>query len=193
MRILPVKLIKSGDLGSFLSVGAHDAHAGEILLGARANLGKEILNFFEARVNLLPEEFYGKRNQRHGHKKQQRELPVDHKQDRQDDDHHEHRLQAVHDHRAGQLAHRGEIIRRAGHQITRAVVLKKRQRLSDQGGVKIVAEIVLNVARHADQNSALEKKKDPAHGAGPEDLQRGNRQSGPRNLGPFRVKRIADD
>ena len=39
------------DLGVFLRVGANDAHAGEILLHAAADIGEHFLDHFEAIVN----------------------------------------------------------------------------------------------------------------------------------------------
>src|SRR5213078_1526290 len=46
--VLPVEIVEDGDLGVLLRVGAHDAHAGKILLRARGNVREELLYFLEA-------------------------------------------------------------------------------------------------------------------------------------------------
>ena len=102
-------------------------------------------------------------------------------------DHGENRLQRVHDHRADQLPHRGEIVGRAGHQIAGAMLLEKRQRLIDQVGVKVLAQVVFNMTRDAIDDAALQEKKETAHSAETQDLERGNRQLGPGYLGPIGI------
>ena len=47
--------LEQRDLGLFLHVGADDARAGKILLGAGGDVGKHGLNALEALVDLAPE------------------------------------------------------------------------------------------------------------------------------------------
>src|ERR1051326_8287309 len=44
----------------------------------------------------------------------------------------------------------------------RSVFVEERERLIDEVTIKLLAHVVLDVARHADQNAALQKKKKPA-------------------------------
>ena len=47
--------LEGGDLGLFLHVGANDAGAGKIFLGARRNVGEHRLNALETLVNAAAE------------------------------------------------------------------------------------------------------------------------------------------
>ena len=115
LRVFVIQSIEGINLGAFLRVGAHDAHAGEILLSPRRDLREKILNLLKARVDLLPEKLHRQRDQRHRHEQQQRQLPTDRENDRHNHDDYEQSLQAVHDHRPDHLPHRGQIVGGAGH------------------------------------------------------------------------------
>jgi hypothetical protein len=72
------------------------------------------------------------------------------------------RLQGVHDHRTGELSHGGQIVRSARHQIAGAMFVKEREWLIDEVTVKSLSHVVLDIARHADQNAALQEEKESA-------------------------------
>ena len=57
----------------------------------------------------------------------------------------------------GELPDRGQIVRGARHQIAGAMFVKERERLIDEVPVKLLSHVVLDVARHADQNAALQE------------------------------------
>ncbi len=169
---MAVQLVEFGDLRVFLRVGAHHAHAGKVFLRARGDLRKELLNFFKAHVNLLTKKLNGQGNQRHGNKQQQRQAPVDHEHQRQNYHDHENRLQRVHDHRSRELPDGREIIRGPRHQVADAMLLKKDLRLIDEVSIEILAQVVLDLARHADEYATLKKEEGAADHAGPQNFQR---------------------
>ena len=63
----------------------------------------------------------------------------------------------------------------------------------DKLRVEFIAEIVLNVTRHADEDAPLPKQKQTTHRAGSDDFERGDRQLRPRYLLPIRVNGAAND
>src|ERR1051326_8287310 len=75
----------------------------------------------------------------------------------------------------------------------RSVFVEERERLIDEVTIKLLAHVVLDVARHADQNAALQKKKKPADQTCTEDFTGGDREFRPGQLSPVRVDRLADD
>ncbi len=155
LRVLPVERLEGVNLRALLSVGPDHSHAREILLRARRNLREEILYPGEAYVYLLAEILDRQRDERHRHKEHQGQSHVDSQHERQDEEHDQHGLQRVHNHRPGELAHGGEVVGRAGHQVAYPVLVKKLQRLVHQMRVEIPAQVVLDVARHANQYAAL--------------------------------------
>src|SRR6266496_695424 len=193
LRIFPVEIIEGFDFGVLLSIGAHDPHSGEIFLRPGCDLGEKVLDFFETHVNLLTEKLHRKRNQRHRDKQEQGKLPIDYKNYRQHNDHHEHSLQRVHDHRPRQLADSGKIISGAGHQVADPMLLKKRKGLIDQMGIKILTQIVFDVPRHADKDPPLQKEKYAADKARNQHLGRGDRQAGPADVIPVLIDGAAHD
>ncbi len=153
---------------------------------------EEVLNLFEARVNLLTEELNRQRHERHRHKQQQRQPPVEHEHQRQHEDHDKHRLQRVHDHRPGELPDGGQIVCGARHQIAGAMFVKERERLIDEVRVKILTHVVFDVARHADQNAALQKEKEAADETCAKNLRGRDDEFRPRDFSPVRVNCLAD-
>src|SRR5207245_3613885 len=115
------------------------------------------------------------------------------KQDREDEDDEKYGRYAVHDHRPGKLTHGTEVVRRPGHQIAGAMLVKKRERLIDQTRVEVVSQIVFDMPGHADENTPLQKKKEPAECARTQDFRGGDGQLGPGNLSPFGIDGPADN
>src|SRR5437763_9895338 len=73
------------------------------------------------------------------------------------------------------------------------MLLKERLWLIDKARVEVVAQIVLNVTRHADEVAPLQKQKQATHRAGSDDFERGDRELRPRYLLPIRVDGTAND
>src|SRR2546422_5629598 len=73
------------------------------------------------------------------------------------------------------------------------MLLKKRLRLVDKARVEVVAQIILNVTRHADEDAPLQKQKQATHRAGSDDFERRDRQLRPGYLLPIRVDGTAND
>ena len=159
------RCVEGRDLRVLLRVGAHDADAREVLLRARRDLREEVLNLLEADVHLLAEVLDRQRDERHRHEEQQRQAHADPQHQRQDDDDDEDGLQRVHDHRPGELAHGGQVVGRARHQVAGAVLVEEGERLALEVRVEVAPQVVLDVARHADEDAPLEEEEDAADDA----------------------------
>src|SRR5437879_6491980 len=73
------------------------------------------------------------------------------------------------------------------------MLVKKGERLIDQTRVEVVSQIVFDMARHADEDTSLQKKKEPTERARTQDFRRGDGKLGPGNLGPFSINGAADN
>src|SRR2546426_10142261 len=73
------------------------------------------------------------------------------------------------------------------------MLVKKRERLIDQTRVEVVSQIVFDMPGHADENTPLQKKKEPAECARTQDFRGGDGQLGPGNLSPFGIDGPADN
>ena len=71
--------------------------------------------------------------------------------------------------------------------------MKERKRLVHKVGIKILAQVILDVPRHPDQDAALQKQEGAADCAGSEDFQRSDCELGPANRGPVFINGAADD
>ena len=71
--IFPVRAVESANLGFFLHISAHHAHAGEIFLHAGSNRGEGCLNFLVEVVNRFPEEPDGHRDDGRGQQNPKRQ------------------------------------------------------------------------------------------------------------------------
>ena len=182
LGVFAVEIFEDRDLRFLLRVGAHHADAREVLLRACGNLREEILYLLETRVHLLPEEFHRQRDERHRHEEQERQAHADAQHQGQDQHDDEDGLQRVHDHRPGELAHGGQIVRRASHQVARAVGLKEGERQLLQVAVKVLPQVELDVARHADEDAPLQKEERTADETDAENGQRVARQFRPRHV-----------
>ena len=87
-----------------------------------------------------------------------------------DDRHDERQTGAgrVHHGRADHHAHRAQIVRRARHQVAGARVLEVAQVHALQRREEVVAEVVLEVARSADDDAAHQEAEEPADDRQPE-------------------------
>jgi hypothetical protein len=73
------------------------------------------------------------------------------------------------------------------------MILEEHLRLIDKVRVKILAQIVFNVARYSYQYAALHKKKRAADDARADYLERRDCQVRPGNLAPVCVNRVANN
>ena len=71
--------------------------------------------------------------------------------------------------------------------------VKERLRLIHEVGVEILTQVVLDVARHADQDPPLKEQKHAADNACAENLCSSYRQIGPVYFRPVRINGFTDD
>ena len=79
------------------------------------------------------------------------------------DDEREDRRGRVHDRGADHHAHGVEIVRGARHQVARAIGLVERERKAFEVREEIVAQVVFDIARDADDDSAHQEAEDAAN------------------------------
>ena len=70
--------------------------------------------------------------------------------------------------------------------------VEERERLVDEVAIKLFSHVVLNVARHADENAALQKEKDTADDACGQHFTGSDREFCPGDLSPILVNRLSD-
>ena len=119
--ILAVGLVEAADFRFFLRVGAHDAHAGKILLDARGERGQRRLDFLVEVMNGLAKVPYRECHHRRREQNPQREggRERDHNQDGHD--HGDDGRRAVHDPGAEHHADGVEVVGGARHQLAGAI------------------------------------------------------------------------
>ena len=93
-----------------------------------------------------------------------REPRVDRRHQRHGDDERQHRARRVHHRRAHHHAHGAEVARGARHQVAGARALEVAEVEPLQVGEELVAQAVLEVARHADDDAARLEAEPAADG-----------------------------
>ena len=152
--VILVEQLELVQLGFFLRVGADHPHARQILLHPAADIGKHLLDHFEAVVNALAEQHHRDAHQRRRNQADQRELPI-HRQHDGDGEHRgEHGLGPVHDARAQHHAHGVQIVGGARHDVAGAIAGVEIGRERHQVREQLIAKIEFDVARNADQDHA---------------------------------------
>ncbi len=152
--IVLVEQLELPDLGIFLGVGADHAHAREIFLNAAADVGKHLLDDFEAIVDAAAEQDHRDAHQRRRNQAEQRQPPVDRPHDSDQEEGGEERLGEVHDARAQHHADGVQIVGGARHDVAGAVLGVEILRESNDVREQVVAQIVFDVAGHADEDDA---------------------------------------
>ena len=166
-HVLGVGVRESLEFRRLLPVGPHHAHAGEGLLDNGAQVGKLGLDRLEPAVDRRPEDADRDRHERERHQRNGRQARVqaEHEHER----HHEHddRVGRVHHRRPSHHAHRVQVVGRPRHQVAGAarVEIGGRERL--QPREEVVAQVVLEVPRHADDDAAHQEAE-----AAPDERQR---------------------
>ena len=151
------------DLEGLLSIGADDAHAGQVFLRDRADLGELLLDRQETAVDGSAE-VRRRRSTRtaSGMSEMIVSRGVDRQHHRDGDDERECGGRRVHDRRADHLPHRPEVVGGARHQVAGAALVEERQLEPLQRGEEVVAKVVLDVARRADDDAAHQEAEHAA-------------------------------
>ncbi len=152
--VILVQQFELPDLRFLLRVSPNHTHTREIFLDAAADVGKHLLDGFEAIVNAASEQDHRHADHRRGNEAEQRQPPIHPGHDGNQKESGEECLGEVHDAGAEHHANRVQIVGGARHDVAGAVfrveVLRERDNVREQ----IVTEIELDVARQADEDHA---------------------------------------
>ena len=140
------------DLVRLLVVGAHHAHARQRLLDDGAEVGELFLDRLEALVDGRAEVADADRDERQRQQRHQRQPGVEREHQHDRDDEHQDGVGGVHHRRADHHAHGVEIVGRARHQVAGPPRLVVGERHLLQPREERVADVVLDVARGADED-----------------------------------------
>src|SRR5580658_630803 len=158
-----VGAFEGGDLGLLLHIGADDAGAGEVFLGAGRDVRKHGLNALEALVNAASEILddyagYGQRQ-----KGEERQLRADGQHKSQRSGGGNNGVGRIHDRRAQQHTDGVEVVGGAGHDVAGAVALIVGVREALEVREQVVAQIEFDVASDGDNDQGVSEKFLPGH------------------------------
>ena len=129
-NVLLVGSLEACNLGFFLGESPDEASAGEVLLRLCGDVREHSLNPLETFVNSCAELLHYDRSNGQRDKSEQRKARADADHEWKRGDSEKNRVEAVHDGRAEYLANGRQIVRRAGHDVARAVRLVEGRRLT---------------------------------------------------------------
>ena len=155
-----VGAFEGGDLGLFLHIGADDAGAGEVFLGAGRDVGEHGLNAFEALVNAASEILDDDAGDGQRQKGVEGELGADGEHEAQRAGGEDNGVGRVHDGGAEQHPDGVQVVGGAGHDVAGAVALVVGVREAFEVREQVVAQIELDIARDADDYPARQKLED---------------------------------
>jgi hypothetical protein len=162
-HVLFVRAPEALELRGLLAVRPDDAHARERFLDDRADVRELCLDRLEAAVDGTAEPLDRNGHERERHERDERQPRIDRQHHRDGDDEREDRRGRVHHRGADHHAHGVEIVRGARHQVSRAVGLVERERKALEAAEEVVAQVVFDLARDADDDSAHQVAEDAAN------------------------------
>ena len=174
----------------FLGVGADDPHARQRLLHHRRHFRQLRLDGFEATVDRAPEVAHRERDERQRHQRNQRQPRVDRQHQHDGDHEHEDGVRGVHHRGTDHHADGVQVVGRARHEVAGAPRLVEAEREPLELREEIIADVVLDPARRADEDPAHEEQERAAHDRDPEDQQRIEGELLPRDAGVQVVDRV---
>ncbi len=145
-----------------LPVRLDDADAREGLLRNRAEVGELRLDLLEPRVNGSAEVAHRQRHERQRDERDQGQSHVDREHQPDGDNEQEDGAHRIHQGRSDHHAHGAQVAGRAGHQVAGPVGLIEGQRQALEVPEEVVADVVLDVARRADDDPPHEEAEDAA-------------------------------
>ena len=144
----------------FLDVGADDAGAGEIFLGAGGDVGEHGLDALEALMDAAAEVLDDDAGDGQGQEGDQRELGADGQHEDEGSDGEDQGVGRIHDGGAEQHADGVEVVGGAGHDVAGAVALVVGVGETLKVGEEVVAEVEFDVSADADDYVAGEELED---------------------------------
>ena len=161
--VFAIGFVEAANLGFFLCVGAHHAHARQIFLRFGGKHRERRLNLFVERVDHFAEVPDGDGDDGHGEKNPKRERAREPEHQDDGEDHANDGLAAVHDARAEDHAHGVQIVGGARHQFAGAVADVEFRLHKEKAIQQIAADIEFDVARNADENPTSHERKHGSH------------------------------
>src|SRR5208282_385298 len=158
--VFPVGALEGGDLGLFLHIGADDAGARKIFLGAGRDVGEHGLNAFEALVNAAAEILYDDAGNGQRQKSVEGQLGADGEHEAESAGGEDDGVGRVHDGGAEQHPDRVQVVGGAGHNVARAVALVVGVGEALKVREQVVAQIEFDIARDSDDHPARQKLED---------------------------------
>ena len=178
---------------TLLAIGTDDADAGERFLDHGAEVGELLLYRLEAAVDFLSEVTNADRDERQRREGDERQPGVDRQHQDDGDDEGENGAGRVHDRRPDHHPHRIEIVGGTRHQVARAGGLVILQRHLEEVPEERVPQVVLDVARGANQDPAHEESEYGADARDPEEQAGIQRQLGAGDADVQVVDRVFED
>src|SRR5208337_1322948 len=151
---------EGGDLGLLLHIGADDAGAGKVFLGAGRDVGEHGLDAFEAFVNAASEILDDDAGDGQRQKRKYGQLGADGQHEAQGAGGEDDGVGRVHDGRAEQHPDRVQVVGGARHNVARAIALVVGIGEAFEVREQIVAQVELDIARDADDHIARQKLED---------------------------------
>ena len=148
------------DFGYLLHVGANHARSGEVLLGARGDVGEHGLDLFKAFVNLPAEVLDDDARHGQGQEGVEGEFGADFHHVDQRADGEDQRVGGIHDGGAEQHAHRIQVVGGARHDVAGAGALIVGIGEALEVLEQVVAQIEFDVARDTNHDPARQELED---------------------------------
>ena len=168
----PDAVAEALELVGLAGEGLDDAHARDVLLGVRGQLGDALLDLLDRRARAAPVALGDQHDERHRRHRDQAELRVDH--DHRDAGEHDRqrRLQDEHEAVAEEEAHGLQVDGRTRHQLAGLLAVEEAELESLQVPVEPLAQVVLDAERDAPGDHPPHVRERPAHEHGDDDHER---------------------
>ena len=161
-QVLLVRDAEALDLERLLPVRAHHTDARQRFLRDRADVRQLLLNAIEAAMNRGTEVADRQRHERQRHQRDCRQPGIDGEHQHDRDDERQPGRGGVHHRRPDEHADGAQIVRGARHQVAGPIALEVVGVEPLQMREEVVAQVVLEAARRADDDAAHEKAEDAA-------------------------------
>ncbi len=134
--------------------GLHDAHAGDVLLGVRGELGDALLDLLDGGTGAVAIAVGDDHHERDGRERDQPQLGVERDHRGAGEQNHEDRLHDEHEPVAEEEAHGRQVHGGAGHQLPRLMVVEEAELEALEVAVEALAQVVLDAERDVSRDYA---------------------------------------